>query len=79
MKGKIMNPLKKTKVRWARAALAMLIALTMLTLMMTIVLAQQGPSIRVTNFASLKSDAPDVAVDSKGNVHIVLEGEGGEV
>ncbi len=67
-----MNPLKKTKVRWARAALAMLIALTMLTLMMTIVLAQQGPSIRVTNFTT-QSDAPDVAVDSQGNVHIVLE------
>jgi hypothetical protein len=51
----------------------LVVAFALVILMAAMVLAQQGPEIRLTHFNDDYSDAPDVAIDSQNNVHVAFE------
>jgi len=62
-----MNMLRRKGTRRLVVAFALVIVMT------AMVLAQQGPQIRLTHFNDDYSDAPDVAIDSQDNVHVAFE------
>ena len=60
-------------VSWNESKIVILLTIFvfLLGIAMAPIYAQQGPEVRVTQFNNT-TDSPDIAVDSRGNAHIVF-------
>jgi hypothetical protein len=61
----------KVSYKGSKRAVVLSICMFLTVTAMVRSFAQQGPQVRVTHFNHI-TDSPDIAVDSKGNVHIVF-------